>query len=292
MKYFQCGTMIAVAVVSLSMVGRPASAAEKKQQCEDFDAGKFGQSTTIDNPWFPLKPGMRFAWDGWTVDEEGDEESRSVVFTVTDLTKVIGGVRTVVCLERDIIDGEMEETEILFAAQDNDGNVWLMGEYPEEYDNGELVEAPCWIHGIQDSVAGIMMLADPQLGSGTYSQGCAPAIGFTDHAFVYKTGESTKVPFGTYHDVLVIDESDLHEPNAHQLKYFARGVGNVRVGWRGEVTDKETLELVKLEEISAEELANAREEALKLERSAYEISKDVYGHTQPSERSEPAAGAQ
>jgi hypothetical protein len=218
------------------------------------------------------------------VDEEGDEEARSVVFTVTDLTKVIGGVRAVVCSERDIVDGELEETEILFAAQDNDGAVWLLGEYPEEYDGDEFVAAPCWIHGIQGAKAGILMLADPKVGSPSYSQGWAPAVEFKDRGVVSQTGQKTTVPVGSFEDVLVIEEYSEEEPGAFQLKYFARGVGGVRVGWRGAVTDKETLELVQIEELSGDELAQASDAALKLEQHAYEISKDVYGHTELSKR--------
>jgi hypothetical protein len=274
--------------VTASLVALASSviAAEPEKEYEDFKANNFERSTVIDNEWLPLKPGMRYIWEGYTVDEEGDEESRSVVFTVTDLTKVIDGVRTVVCWDRDIVDGELEETEILFAAQDNDGNVWLMGEYPEEYDGDEFLGAPCWIHGVKDAKAGIMMLAEPKLGTGSYSQGWAPAVEFTDRGTVYQTGQKTTVPFGTFDDVLVIDESSKEEPNAHQLKFYARGVGCVRIGWRGEVTDQEELTLLKVEELSAEDLAKAREEALKLEKHAYEISKDVYADTQPSEHPE------
>jgi hypothetical protein len=281
-----------VAIASLILFTAPVSAAGQEQESENFNAGNFDRSTTIDNQWFPLKPGMRCIWDGTTVDEEGDEEAHSVVFTITDLTKVIGGVRTVVCWDRDIVDGELEETEILFAAQDNDGTVWLMGEYPEEFDGDEFVGAPCWIHGVQGAKAGIMMLGDPKLGSPTYSQGWAPSVEFTDRAFVYQVGQKTTVPAGSFEDVLVIDESNKEEPNAHQLKFYARGVGCVRVGWRGEVADQEDLQLFKVEELSAEELAQAREESLKLEKRAYEISKDVYGHTEPSQRINPGAGAQ
>jgi hypothetical protein len=261
----------------------PAGAADGNSKYENFNPAKFHHSTTIDNEWFPLKPGMRYVWDGMNVDEEGDEEAQSVVSTVTDLTKVIDGVRTVVCWDRDIVDRELEETEILFAAQDDDGNIWLLGEYPEEYDGDEFVAAPCWIHGIQDAKAGIMMPGKPKMGSPSYSQGWAPSVEFTDRAAVYKMGEKTTVPIGTFEDVLVMDEFNDEEPGAYQLKYYARGVGNVRVGWRGEVTDQETLELVRVEELSAKELARARDEALKLERHAYEISKDVYGRTKPSE---------
>ncbi|MGH9148521.1 MAG: hypothetical protein ACRD1Q_17560, partial [Vicinamibacterales bacterium] len=72
--------------------------------------------------------------------------------------------------------------------------------------------------------------------------------------------------------------------DAEQLKYFARGVGNVRVGWRGagEKT-KETLELTKVETLDAKAMAEVRAAALKMEKGAYQRSKNVYAHTPPLE---------
>jgi hypothetical protein len=79
------------------------------------------------------------------------------------------------------------------------------------------------------------------------------------------------------------------EKDAQQLKYFAKGVGNIRVAWRGKgEKTKETLELVKVEQLGAAALAQARAEALKLEKSAYSRSKMVYAKTPPAE---PASGA-
>jgi hypothetical protein len=251
---------------------------------EDFDLNNFTNPTKIDNEWMPLKPGTRFTWDGTTIDDEGDAIPHRVVFTITDLTKVIAGVRTVVCWDQDYSDGDLEETELVFFAQDNDGTVWHLGQYPEEYDEGKLVAAPCWLHGFEDARAGIMMKAEPKLGTPSYSQGWAPSVDWTDRAKVDQIGLKTSVPAGSYEDVLVIAETSQSEPDAQQLKYYARGVGNVRVGWRGagEKT-KETLELVKVEQLGPEALAEARAEALKLEKSAYKNSKDVYAQTQPAE---------
>ena len=83
----------------------------------------------------------------------------------------------------------------------------------------------------------------------------------------------------------MIQEWDQEEPNARQLKYYAPGMGNIRVGWRAEKDkDQEVLELVKVEQLDADELATAREEALELEKRAYEASKDVYAKSNPSER--------
>jgi hypothetical protein len=135
-----------------------------------------------------------------------------------------------------------------------------------EYDEGRIVAAPTWIHGINDGKAGIMMKAKPKLGSPSYSQGLSLSTNWTDRAEVFQVGQKTKVPFGTYDDVLVMQEWDQEEPDSRQLKYYARGVGNVRVGWRAEKdTDQEVLELVKFEKLSPADLAKAREEALKLD---------------------------
>ncbi len=49
------------------------------------------------------------------------------MFTVTDLTKEIGGVQTVVILKNDFSDGELEKLELAFFAQHNDGNIWHLG---------------------------------------------------------------------------------------------------------------------------------------------------------------------
>lgn len=248
---------------------------------EDFDYDNFDRPTNIDNDWLPLRPGTQWVLEGSTF-EGGRRVQHRVVSTVTDLTKVIDGIRAVVAWERDYAADQLVETELAFFAQDNDGNVWHFGQYPEEYENGEFVEAPAWIAGIENARAGIAMKADPQLGAPSYSQGWGPAVNWTDRAQVYRTDQRSCVPVDCYEGVLVMEEFSREEPGAFQLKYYARGVGNVRVGWRGDDPSKEVLKLTKLVQLGPEALAQVRTEALKLERRGYEISMDVYGRTQPA----------
>lgn len=254
----------------------------KEISAKDFNPDNFDSSTTIDNEWFPLQPGTQFFYEG-SDNEDGERIPHRLVFTVTDLTKVIEGVRTVVVWDRDYSAGELVEAELALFAQDNDGNVWHLGEYPEEYENGKFVDAPAWIAGFQSARPGISMKAEPQLGAPSYAQGWGPAVNWNDRARVYQMGQRTCVPFGCYEDVLVIDEFSQEEPDAFQLKYFAPGVGNVRVGWRGEDPSKETLKLAEVVQLNPEALAEVRAEALELEKHAYKISKDVYAHTPPAE---------
>jgi hypothetical protein len=257
------------------------TAAEKKW--EDFNPNSFARSTQVDNPWMPLKPGTRFVYEGASVADDGTLVPHRIEVNVTDLTKVIGGIRSVVTWDLDYSDDELVEAELAFYAQDDEGNVWRMGEYPEEYDAGEFVAAPTWIHGVQDARAGIMMQADPQVGTPSYAQGWAPAVDWTDRGQVDQMTQ-TCVPVECYEEVVVVAETSQAEPDAQQLKYYARHVGNVRVGWRGaQEKTKETLELTRFEPLNPEALAQVRAEALKLEKHAYEVSKDVYAQTPPLE---------
>jgi hypothetical protein len=128
------------------------------------------------------------------------------------------------------------------------------------------------------------MLANPRLGTPDYSQGFAPPPAeFNDRARVYKTGQRTCTPVDCYKNVLVTEEFEPGAPGAFQLKYYAPGVGNVEVGWRGaKEQEKETLDLVGLKQLSPQALAKARKEALALDKRAYKNSKEVYAKTQPA----------
>ena len=203
-----------------------------------------------------------------------------MVFTVTNLTKVLNGVRNVVIWDRDFNDGQLAEAELAFFAQDNAGNVWNLGEYPEEYEGGQFTGAPStWISGLAGAQGGLHMLAKPRLGTSWYLQGSAPEIDFLDCAKVFKTGETICVPVNCYDNVLVTDETSPLEPGSgHQRKYHARGVGIVQVGAVGD-PEAETLVLVKLVHLGSHDLAAACKAALKLDKHGYRVSPDLYGHT-------------
>src|SRR4029453_2896721 len=128
---------------------------------------------------------------------------------------------------------KVKESEIVFFAQDKDGNVWLLGELVELYEDGDFQGSSAWIAGMDGSGPGIMMKADPQPGTPSYSQGYAPPpFNWTDRATVEKAGQKVCVPAGCYKDVLVIVEGSKGEgPDAQQLKYYAPGVGYIKVGW-------------------------------------------------------------
>jgi hypothetical protein len=281
-----------LAVVAVACTGEGSSEAARGGQprsqdlsAKDFTRANFDHSTVIDNPWFPLRPGTQFVYAGSTL-EDGKRVPHRTTFTVTDLTKVIDGVRNVVIWDRDWRAGELVETELALFAQDNDGNIWHLGQYPEEWEDGKLVAAPAWFHGLKGAKAGIAMKAKPRLGAPAYSQGFAPPpVHWVDHAELHRKGVRTCVPVACYDDVIVTREFEPDKPQAYQLKYYARGAGNVRVGWLGKNDqDHEVLVLTAVRHLGPRGLAHVRKEALKLEARAYKISKDVYARTSPSTR--------
>ena len=173
---------------------------------DQYSQSRFGEhSATIDNPWFPMTPGSQLIYEGRS-GMGSDRLDHSVVFTVTDLTKVIDGVENVLLWEEDYTEGELVETELAFFAQDLEGHVWHFGQYPEEYENGKFTAAPAWIAGVAGARTGITMKAEPKLEAPDYSQGFAPKpINWIDRARVREMGVRTCVPAGCYENVLVTE---------------------------------------------------------------------------------------
>lgn len=250
-------------------------------QLEDFGAAKFSTPTRVDNRWYPLVPGTQFVYEG-TTEEQGERRAHRFVQTVTDLTKPIMGVDTVVVWDQDFSDGTLVEAEIAFNAQSDTGDVWRLGEYPEVYEDGEVVETPTWIAGIAGAQAGITIHRDPVLGGPSWSQGWSPVVPWTDRARVGQVGVQDCVRYGCYRNGIVTEEFNREEPGAVQLKYYAPGVGNTRVSFTGTDQTRETLELVSVTTLDAAGLAQARDAALALERSGFERSRAVYALTTPA----------
>jgi hypothetical protein len=263
----------------------PGQATEK-----DFNRENFSNPTRIDNKWLPMAPGTEYVYRGRS-NLGGGLRPHRLVMIVTDLTKVINGVRTVVVWDGDFHAGRLEEGELAFFAQDNDRNIWALGEYPEAYDkHGKFIDAPnTWIVGA-NAKPGINMRGSPRPVSSSYRQGYAPSIGWGDRAKVNAVGQRTCVPVGCYDNVLVTDETNLFEAgDGHQLKYYARNLGNVRTEPGTGSTEQEVLELVKIVHLDRQALAKVGQAAMRLDRRAYVARKALYRRTSPAEP-RPRAG--
>ena len=139
-----------------SFIGLPAIA-----QTIAFDKSNFHDPLKIDNKYFPLKPGTVMIYEG--TDEDG--KSTRDIFTVTNDTKEIEGVATRVVNDSAFVEGDLEETTNDWFAQDDDGNVWYLGEFTTELPS-ESHEGS-WEAGVKGAKAGIIMEAQPKVGIST-----------------------------------------------------------------------------------------------------------------------------
>ena len=257
-----------------------AAAAKASPAAAQGGRNRFSAPTQVNNPMFPLVPGTEFSYAG-RISEGGHSTPHTVVFTVSSLTKMIHGVNTVVAWDRDFLKGKLQEQELAFFAQDDQGNVWNFGEYPEEYEHGKFAGAPStWIRGTADAYGGIHMLARPVAGA-TYREGLVPPIDFDDVSEVSRTGLTTCTRAGCFRNVLVVDETSPNDPvSGHQIKYYSPGVGLVRVGARGG-DSQEFLTLARVRHLDQSAMASVSKEVMAMDRRAYRVAK-VYRVTEPA----------
>jgi hypothetical protein len=229
---------------------------------------------------FPLTVGTQFTYQGKIV-QDGESKPHSVTFTVTDLSKMVDGVQTVVAWDRDFLEGKLQEQELAFFAQDDQGNVWNFGEYPEEYDGGTFTGAPStWIRGVDGAYGGIHMLSQPRSGM-KYREGLVPAIEFDDVSVVTRTGQQDCLAGTCYKQVLVVDETSPNDPTSgHQIKYYSPPTGLIQVAARGG-DSQEFLTLTSVRHLGAADMAKARTEVLAMDQRAYKIK--VYRTTKPAQ---------
>jgi hypothetical protein len=198
----------------------------------DFASAEFDDSLNIDNPYFPLVPGTTYTYEEESIDDEtGEVETEVVVVEVLPDTRVILGVESRVVRDTVFLEGLVVEDTFDWYAQDNDGNVWYMGEDSTSYeydDEGNLIgisKEGSWEGGIDEALPGIQMQADPQVGD-RYYQEVAQRVAL-DQAEVLATDETATAPVGMFDDVLRVKETTVLELGAWEDKLYAPGLGQI-----------------------------------------------------------------
>jgi hypothetical protein len=167
---------------------------------------------TVDNPWFPLKPGSVWRYRG----VKDGKPSRDIV-RVTGRTKTILGVTTTAVSDRLYLSGRLEERTTDWYAQDSRGNVWYFGEDTAELDRHGRVKTRegSWQAGVNGARQGLFMPANPRVGQTglqEFLKGHAE-----DHFKVLRRTRTT----------LLTKEWTPLEPGVIDHKFYRRGVGTV-----------------------------------------------------------------
>ena len=211
-----------------------------------------GFTTRIDNPYWPMDPGTR-----WTYSETDQEGARlKVVVTVSDETKKIAnGVIARVVRDTVTENGEIIEDTFDWYAQDEEGNIWYLGENTAEFENGKLkTKEGSFEAGVDGAKPGIIMPADPKDGM-QYRQEYYKGVA-EDNGEILSTDEMVQVPFGQFDEALLTKDTITIEPNVLEYKLYARGIGPVlTLGVSGGPGSRE--ELIRLENVSEKEAQKA-----------------------------------
>ncbi len=178
-------------------------------------------STTVDNRYFPLKPGTTHIYKGTR-----DGVPTSTRYAVLKQNKTVMGVKCLVISDIVTQNHSLVEKTTDWYAQDSLGNVWYFGENTAEYANGVVTNTDgTWEAGVDHALPGIVMEASSRT-SDHYRQEYRPGIA-EDTATVLQTNASIKLPSGTYSHVVVTRDINPLDPTKHERKWFAPGVGFV-----------------------------------------------------------------
>jgi hypothetical protein len=180
---------------------------------------------TIDNRYFPLKPGTTFLYKGVHENGKTPQTDKEVV---THRTKQILGVTCTVINDTVSSFGKPIERTFDWYAQDKAGNVWYMGEDTREVVHGKFVKMnDSWQAGVKGAQPGIIMPGDPRPGD-QYRQEFYPHYAL-DQARVLGKGGQVKVPYGSYKQTLLtVETAPQIDPGVAERKYYVAGVGDIK----------------------------------------------------------------
>jgi hypothetical protein len=162
----------------------------------------------VDNPWLALEPGATWHYDL----TDGGRTVGTIDAEVVDGTTEIAGLAATAVRTVTEIDGDSAE-ETRFYAQDDDGNVWLVGI--------DSTTGLTWRAGENDAEAGLAMPAEPRLGDG-----------WVTYRLPQLQEASTTVEDQSSAMVQVRDEAEATTRRVYELGVGLTGVEDVDAGWR------------------------------------------------------------
>jgi len=188
---------------------------------QKFTVDKSKLKTTGDNPYFPLKPGLKMEYKGGTTH---------LVITVLEETERIDGVVCRVVEERETEDSKLIEVSRNFFVEDPaTRDVYYFGEDVDNYEDGKVVNHDsAWRSGVDGATFGLFMPGKPKVGQRFYQE-VAPKVAL-DRILIKSLSESVQTPAGAFKNCLVFEESTPLEKGVIDHKRYAAGVGMVQDG--------------------------------------------------------------
>ena len=209
-----------------------ATPSNGEPELPDFSAATFSDSLQIDNPFWPMVPGTSWTYEGISTDPEtGETEEETIIVDVLHDTRTVFGVESRILRDRVFVDDLLIEDTFDWYVQDDEGNVWYMGEDVTDFeydDEGNVIGTShdgAWESGVDGALPGHIMKAHPQVGDNYYQEFYEGEA--VDEGTVLALGETVHLSFGNFDNTIrILDSSALFPETGH--KSYAMGIGMVR----------------------------------------------------------------
>jgi hypothetical protein len=195
-----------------------------------FDASNFTSPTTLTNDYWGLRLGGPVSAVYFSAADDGCEMSESVVSGTTGSGFFTApfNIDALVVRDREWLDEDCTGEYILvedtfdWYAQDDDGNVWYLGEDTTAWDDEAncLTDAGSWKAGDDGAVPGVLMLSHPRPGLSyqqEYYEGEAE-----DWAKILRLGARVSIDLGDYLGCLMTKEYTPLSPGEIEHKFYCR----------------------------------------------------------------------
>ena len=206
----------ALAAVLLALAGCASLNAPRSAQVA---MPKFSHPRNITNPYLPLASLKQDVLENKSLRVE--RKARADVHKTIQVGGQTIEVLTVEDREYNS-NGELTEATLDYFAQDDDGNVYYLGEDVDEYKNGKVNgHSGAWLLGKDTQKPGLLMPAHPKVGDKFKSEDAPPITWEADE--IVSLSETAAVPAGTFSNCLKIKERASDGDTEYKL--YAPGVG-------------------------------------------------------------------
>ena len=181
--------------------------------------------TVGENTYFILKPGYQL-----TFQDNDTKNGTTLVITVLEETKSVGGIEARIVEERESKGGALVEvSRNYFAIDDKGKDVYYLGEDVDMYKNGKITSHEgSWQHGLKGATLGLMMPGKPAAGLRFYQEQAKGVA--MDRAEIVSVTEKATTPAGVFDRCVRIKETSPLEPLLRDYKIYAPGIGLIQDG--------------------------------------------------------------
>ena len=221
-----------LALAFASQLGACGSDDAAKPVVPNVDEATFVDGVT--NPYFPLPVGATWAYEAMT--DEGLERIEIEVLDPAMYPKVVQGVTVTVVEDTVYLADEVIEYTHDWYAQDDEGNVWYLGEDTCEFEPGTFdpdfgnctMPVGAWEWGKDGALPGILMPGDPMVDGQPYYQeyyvGEAEDVGE-----VIEMNIEVDTAAGKFDECLKTHDTSTLDPDLDEYKYYCKGIGTVLI---------------------------------------------------------------